>query len=107
MQQPQTYADLFTPAPQSMGLRGDPYLWANLREWLGSNPLPSTYSEFTHRLEVAFILLTGKTIADEGNVYIERYAHGGMSSGHISLEFWQRKGFPLLCQRFGRHFRFD
>ena len=31
---------------------------------------------------------------------MEPFAHGGMSSGAISGEFWREKGFPLIVSRF-------
>jgi hypothetical protein len=31
---------------------------------------------------------------------IERYAHGGMSSGMISVEFWRKEILPLLKTRY-------
>ena len=105
MNRPETFRDLFTPRPsRQWGLRGDPYLWTELAETLGNQPLPRTYGEFAMILENAFEKCTGTKISARGQVYVERYAHGGMSSGHISLEFWQTKGLPALLKRFSNRF---
>jgi hypothetical protein len=32
-------------------------------------------------------------------VYLEQYAHGGMSSGMISLEAWRQRLMPMLVER--------
>lgn len=33
-------------------------------------------------------------------VHVPRYDAGGMSSGHVSPEFWREVAIPLLCERF-------
>jgi len=33
------------------------------------------------------------------SVYLEQYAHGGMSSGMISLEAWRQRLMPMLVER--------
>lgn len=100
-----TYGRLFHPVPKSWwGLRGDPYLWEELRDRLANRPLPLTFAEFASELEAAFTALTGVPTSHQGHLYIERLAHGGMSSGCIAMPFWNRKAFPLLFQRFGKLF---
>lgn len=100
-----TFGRLFYPVPHPWwGLRGDPFLWEELRDWLAFRPLPDTFGAFAAQLEEAFLALAGVPISHQGNVFIERLAHGGMSSGHIALSFWQRSAFPLLFQRFGQLF---
>jgi len=32
--------------------------------------------------------------------YVQEFAHGGMSSGFLSGEFWLNKAIPLLQDRF-------
>ena len=104
MKPPETYGELFKLRPKKWGLRGDPYLWDGLLEVLEESPLPMTYSECARKIEETFECCTGVQFSDRGQPFIERYAHGGMSSGHISLEFWQRVAMPLLLKRFSKRF---
>ena len=43
--------------------------------------------------------LTGQSIHEPGPVLIERYSHGGLSSGRVDPRFWAETGFPLLLAR--------
>ena len=94
-------SDLFEPEPQSWGLRGDPYLWRALSEHLAGTDLPSSAEELAGLLHGAFRELTGVDLASDpaSSVYREQYAHGGMSSGSISLDAWRQKLMPLLTER--------
>jgi hypothetical protein len=97
-------AVLFDPEPATWGLRGDPYLWRALREHLADAPLPRSADELTGLLRAAFRELTGIDIAAEAaaTAYQQQYAHGGMSSGMISLDTWRDTLFPLLAERWGQ-----
>jgi hypothetical protein len=87
--------------PQQWGLRGDPFLWRELRQHFIETGLPATLSEFMNRLESQFRELVGVSLAtDQESVFIQRYAHGGMSSGQIVPDWWRRTGMPLLKERF-------
>lgn len=92
--------DLFQVEPEQWGLRGDRYLWRDLRERLASVELPSTTSELQRLLENAFWDATSESLTFCGEFKIERFAHGGMSSGYISGDFWRQKGFPLILERY-------
>jgi hypothetical protein len=97
--------DLFTPRPHSWGLRGDPYLWDDLSRVFNPVPLPQNVETLRSMLEAAFLTLTARPFqTTSGPLSVERYAHGGMSSGGISPEFWQDKGFPLILERFVAQF---
>jgi hypothetical protein len=52
-------------------------------------------------LHTTFEELTGTALADDSDehIYREEFAHGGMSSGMISLETWRRQLLPALVQR--------
>lgn len=95
-----TVAALFDPPPPQWGLRGDPYLWQELRRHFERTPLPPTAAELTTLLETAFETLTDHPLATPAPFFIERFAHGGMSSGHISPTFWRDEALPLLLARF-------
>ena len=92
---------LFDPEPARWGLRGDPYLWRALRERLAGTDLPASLSEVTTILHTAFTQLAGANLTGEtlSSVHREQYAHGGMSSGMISLEAWREDLMPVLLER--------
>jgi hypothetical protein len=92
---------LFDPEPPTWGLRGDPYLWRELREHLSGADLPASVAETVGLLHEAFSELTGVDLASDpaSSLYREQYAHGGMSSGMISLDTWRQRLMPLLADR--------
>jgi hypothetical protein len=53
------------------------------------------------RLVAAVTALTGTAYGERGNVYVRRYARGGMSSGMLSCEHWHLTVIPLLARRAG------
>ncbi len=94
-------SDLFQTEPITWGCRGDPYLWQEMSEVLATQPLPPSEAQLAEILEATFERLVGlPTSAQESSVFIERHAHGGMSSGHISLKFWRETALPLLLARY-------
>lgn len=95
-----TVGDLFHERPKQWGLRGDSYLWDELLETLADVALPINRDEFENILDAAFRTATGKSLAFLDEINLERFAHGGMSSGGISGKFWREKGFPLIISRF-------
>jgi hypothetical protein len=52
-------------------------------------------------LHAAFRELTGSDLTSDpaSSVYREQYAHGGMSSGMISLDTWRQRLMPMLFER--------
>ena len=101
MKKATSVGDLFRTHPTHWwGYRGDPFLWEDMAGHLADLRLPSTYSELAIILEKSFEELTGKQLSDTEDVHLDRYAHGGMSSGLISIGFWRSKAFPLLFRRF-------
>ena len=96
-----TLSDLFQTEPISWGCRGDPYLWQEMSEVLANLPLPPSEAQLAEILEATFERLVGlPTSAEVSTVFVERHAHGGMSSGHISLKFWRESALPLLLARY-------
>lgn len=94
-------SELFQPEPIQWGLRGDPYLWQEMSKALAALPLPPSESQLAEILDATFERLVGlPTSAEESSVFVERHAHGGMSSGHISLKFWRETALPLLLARY-------
>ncbi|MCF8465257.1 MAG: hypothetical protein K9G41_10470 [Flavobacteriales bacterium] len=90
---------LFEPKPETWGLRGDPYLWQEMQRSMQSGTAPQTVEELEQLLHQRFFELTGSRAEGEGSIHVEKFEHGGMSSGHVSIEFWLQTAFPLLLQR--------
>lgn len=97
-------ATLFEKRPMQWGLRGDPYLWEEMQTHFLTAPLPESADQFKVTLEAAFESLTGIPISSEQEfIFIERLAHGGMSSGGVSLRFWRETAIPLLIEQYNQH----
>ena len=91
---------LFENQPRQWSLRGDRFLWQEIVETIGELPLPDTEIQLIELLNSTFDRLVGYPITHQQDIYIERYAHGGMSSGCVCPEFWRDKVFPLLRARY-------
>ena len=85
--------------PFQFGLRGDPYLWKDLKKKFESSDI-STIEEFKYFLLNTFKEHTGSLPVKGKNFTVEHFSFGGMSSGMICSDFWIEKGFPLLEERF-------
>ncbi|MCC3359137.1 hypothetical protein [Bacillus sp. REN16] len=95
-----TVSIIFEQKPEQWGLRGDPYLWDDLQTAFAMVPLPCSESQFTQLLKRYFEELTNHPFDSETDFFIvEKYAHGGISSGGISMEFWEMRALPLLMNR--------
>lgn len=90
---------LFSTPPQQWGLRGDPFLWREMKEYFRSTPLEEIHGRLPDQLEQAFCQLTGYSVGDEESVFVERFSHGGMSSGHVHSTFWRTTVPNLLKSR--------
>lgn len=98
-----TVASLFSTMGIQWGLRGDPYLWDEMRGYFADTPLPKTAVSFQNLIKEAFTLLTSHpfpTEADLAPIPIKRFDHGGMSSGLVSPDFWRNKAIPELTNRY-------
>ncbi|MBI3229677.1 MAG: MobA protein [Burkholderiales bacterium] len=93
-------AILFDATPSQWGLRGDPYLWQALRNALQAQPLAQNADEFSACIVENIEAIIGVPLNHPKDVYLERFAHGGMSSGVVCLPFWRDKAIPLLRQRY-------
>ena len=98
---PRTVASLFEQEPARWGLRGDPYLWKEMREHFKQTLIPATANDLVDLIEAAFKSLTGHSVSESEAFFVERLSHGGMSSGVVSPEFWRVKVIPLMRIRFG------
>lgn len=96
----QTVSVIFEQKPVQWGLRGDPYLWDDLQAAFASVPLPYSELQSVNQFHTAFEKLTQYPLnVEKEQIYFEKYAYGGMSSGHISLTFWKERALPLLIGR--------
>ncbi len=92
-------ADLFDPAPETWGLRGDLFLWIEMRQALCHVQIPEHLTDLAELVKSAFQALTGKPLRSGNDVFVSRLARGGMSSGMISGSFWTEQFIPLLEKR--------
>jgi len=92
-------SEIFEDEPIQWGLRGDPYLWREMRERLKEIEMPSTSEELKALIEVTYEAATGHPLTYKKHFIIERFKHGGMSSGGISPKFWVSRGIPMLVKR--------
>jgi len=98
-----TVALLFETGASQWGLRGDPYLWEEMRVHFEGVPLPKTAVSFQILIKDAFTTLIGHPFPTEANlapIPIKRFDHGGMSSGLISPDFWRDNAIPELTKRY-------
>lgn len=92
-------SELFYPAPEQWGLRGDPFLWREMARAFRGVPAPDLPQPLARSLTCMFEALTSHSIDSEEPVHVARYESGGMSSGQVSPEFWRQVGLPLLLRR--------
>jgi hypothetical protein len=92
--------DLFEEEPERYGLRGDMYLWIEMRAHFSEAPLPATPSELEDQLAHAFLLLSGHPLSSPESFRVERFAHGGISSGLVSPGFWRKRATAIIKERY-------
>jgi hypothetical protein len=94
-----TLGQLFAEEPMPWGLRGDPYLWRAMAEQFADTALPASAEALEQLIVEAFARLTGKPLSTPGHFFVEPFAHGGLSSGQVSTDFWRHSALPLLRAR--------
>jgi hypothetical protein len=94
-----TVAEIFEIHPEHWGLRGDPYLWEDLKEFFSNIPLPYSVERFKKSFHIFYKLTSGYEIKAGEKFYIPGYDEGGMSGGMIHSSFWLEEGLPLLISR--------
>ena len=92
-------SSIFEEMPKQWGLRGDPYLWKEMRNEFSVVPVTISLEDFEKRFKEVFEKITGAPLTRECHMFLSKYAHRGMSSGQISGEFWIDKALPLLLDR--------
>ena len=90
---------IFEEPPERWGLRGDPYLWRDMSKEFSAVPVTISPEDLEKKFKESFEKLTGTPLTSDCHLFLSQYAHGGMSSGQISGEFWAEKALPLLLER--------
>ena len=94
-----TMADLFEPAPTQWGLRGDLFLWIEMRQALSHLAIPEGNGAVASLLSNMYEAMVARSVHSDDHVFIPRLARGGMSSGMVDPEFWRRTFIPMMEQR--------
>ncbi len=94
-----TVAEIFEIHPEHWGLRGDPHLWEDLKEFFSNMPLPYSIARFTENFNIFYKLVSGYEIKMGEKFYIPGYDKGEVSGGMIHSSFWLTKGLPILVER--------
>jgi hypothetical protein len=92
-------ADLFDPAPQTWGLRGDLFLWLEMRQALSLVPIPERPEDVSAIIGSASHALTGTVLEAGSEVFVSRYQRGGMSGGLLYGGFWVEDLAPSITMR--------
>ena len=100
METQKTLSNIFQDEPARWGFRGDPFLWREMKSTLDNYEYPDTEEQLTILLEQTYQQLIGASLSNREPIFVERHSHGGMSSGHISPEFWAEQAIPLLLERY-------
>ena len=81
--------------------RGDPFMWAYLRDWISKQDKPESAADFASLIEQGFNeKVAGCRVNVHGVIFVEEYNHGGLSGGAIDPRFWDDELFPLLRERY-------
>jgi O-acetyl-ADP-ribose deacetylase (regulator of RNase III) len=99
---PGSVGALFDRGVTQWGLRGDVYLWQELRARFAETPLPPSWFDLRSLLRSAVEEITDVTLTtDREAVYIPEFDPGhGMSAGSVSPSWWIRTGIPILVDRY-------
>ena len=97
-----TVSYLFKKPPAQWGLRGDPWLWNEMKTRTEQIAMPNSVESVELLLHELFLELTGSEVELGKNIFVRRYADesSGMSKGQVSCNFWINKGFPLLLEQY-------
>jgi hypothetical protein len=105
-----TVGALFDREPVQFSLRGDAYLWRELRAQFATTPLPSDWYELRDHLEAGVGKVVGDPLVSRESlgwhdaaaaVYVPAFDPGhGLSAGAVQLPWWSHTGIPILLDRF-------
>lgn len=90
---------LFEKEPERWGFRGDPYFWRYLKEKAENMSMPSNENELEEWIKSQHFEVSGRELTEESIAIVQKFAHGGMSSGGLSGEWWTGTAIPILKKR--------
>lgn len=90
---------IFNEKPEQWGFRGDPYFWDYLQNYFQNYKFPFNEYEFEKIVFREHFKLSREPLTIFSMGKVEEFAHGGMTSGGLSGEFWINKAIPLLKER--------
>lgn len=93
-------SEILVDRPEQYGLRGDPYFWDYLEAYFSKIEFPYSETWLTDDIYRLFIQVSGEQLRPDATPYVEEFAHGGMSSGGLSGDFWINRAIPLLVERY-------
>lgn len=94
-------SSLFDEEPRQWGLRGDPFLWDEMRLKSIDKTLLETEEMMQKYFYLLFYELTGIEINSNKDIRLEKYYYGsGMSGGIVSSGFWLGRGIPFILERY-------
>lgn len=101
---------LFEREPVQFGLRGDSYLWRELRARLANTPLPDDWFTLPTLIMNTIEQAVGEPLADHESapwddntavIYVPEFDPGhGMSAGAVHIQWWVHTGVPILLDRY-------
>jgi hypothetical protein len=101
---------LFERRPVQFGLRGDSYLWRELRARFADTRLPDDWFTLRTLLRDAIEQVVGESLIGRDStawhdhdaaVYVPEFDPGhGMSAGAVHLPWWIHTGVPILLDRY-------
>lgn len=94
---------VFDITPDQWGLRGDPYLWEDMKNECSLSFEETSEVDFELFLFEIFEKKTGRSINTQEPIYLEKYAFGGMSSGNVDPNTWRKILIPLLLESFSKY----
>lgn len=94
---------VFDVKPDQWGLRGDPYLWEDIKNECTLSFEEVSKEDFKLYLVEMFEKKTGRSVNTQEPIYLEKYSFGGMSSGNVDPNTWRKKLIPLLIESFVKH----
>ena len=92
------YALFLSDPDRGWGARGMPFLWAYMARQFTSDKLPMSETAITEKARVILHSLGISEVCEE-SIYIERFAAGGMSSGHVNGKYFWECFLPIILRR--------
>lgn len=92
---------IFEQTPAQWSLRGDPFLWEDLKNDLDAAALPRSAKAFYNYIHNSFRKYTNSDLVRGKIIHVRKYEAGGMSSGQIDSSYWIDTVIPHLLRHFG------